>query len=326
MSTSGSWNFSLTAQQIIQAAAEDLGAYRPGATIATAHSTAMLRRLNMLAKQWQGTSDNMPGMPIYTRQRVTLFLAYGQQTYTIGPAATDARATTQYGRTTISAAEAAGQTVLSVTSATDIATVPGTTISQTASDIIGIEQNDGTIHWSTIASTGAGPTITINDALAVAASAGNYVWWFTSRAQRFPAWETAVLRTSDNTDSEIFIYDDVRQYELGVSDKYGQGTPTAMLIEPLVTNTRITLDVQPTDVTDVIRLTVLYPAEDYDALTDDIAFPQEAYAALSWELALRCAPMFGVTWSPAHQKAYDRAVGLYMSLNPENSILYYQVE
>lgn len=322
MATSGSWDFSLTASAVIQAAFEDLGLVIPGGTVASASQTMALRRLNMLAKQYQGRTQGWPGMPVHTRQRVTLFLAKGQQTYLVGPASTDARATTRYGRTTIDAAEAIGQTIISVTATTDTTTEPGVSITATAADIIGVEQNDGTIFWSTVSSISAGDTITISSGLGVAAGVGNYVWWFTSRAQRFPYIESAVLRNANYNDTPLDVFAEPALYDRGVADKYADGTPTAILVEPLRLNTRVTLDTQPTDVTDTIVLTVLYPAEDYDAVTDDIAFPQEALRFLSWELAFSLSPWAG-RWTPAMEQNRKEARAMYLNLNPENSALYF---
>ena len=322
MTTSASWDYSLTATQIINAAMEDIGVLAAGETLSSEDQTLALTRLNLLVKQFQGQSDMGQSLKVWTRQRVTLFLAKGQQTYTIGPAATDSRATTQYGRTTISANEAIGQTVLSITSNTDTVTYPGTTVTMTASDIVGIQLNDGTIQWSTISGTPSS-TMTIADSLTVASNAGKYVWWFTSRAQRFPMIESALLRDKDRNDTTIAIYREVGEYE-GLLNKEAQGDATAILVEPLRLNTRITLDAQPTDVTKQLRLTVLYPAEDYDSATNDIAFPQEWLAALEWELAFRCAPAFGRQWTPDMEANHSRALLMAQQLNPENSSAYFQ--
>lgn len=282
-----------------------------------------MTRLNLMVKQLQGSSDGAPGIPIYSRQRIALFLAKGQQTYLVGPAATDARCATSYGITTLSADEAASQTTLSITSNTDTTTFPGTTITMANSDIIGIELNDGTIQWTTISGT-PGATATVGNALTGAAAAGNKVYWFTARAQRFPVLEAAVLRDENRNDLELGVYKQVEQYELGVVDKYADGDPTCILVEPLTTSTRVTLDSQPTDVTKYIILTALYPAEDYDATTNDIAYPQEALLFLSWSLARICAPAKGVPWTAQMQDIYTTARSVYMNLNPENSVLYFQ--
>lgn len=324
MATSGSYNHQLTAANIVQLAFEDIGVLSVGQTISNERLDLGLRRLNVLVKQWQGTADMANGMKVWSRQHVTLFLAEGQQKYLIGPASTDARATTSYGRTTIDAAEAIGQTTISVTDTSDTTTDPGSTITMTAADIIGIEQNDGTIHWSTVSSISAGVSVTIADAITVAAAVGNYVWWFTSRAQRFPVIESATLLDENRNETELYIYRDPDEYRVGVPDKYADGDPTSILVEPLRITTQVTLDTQPTDVTKQIVMNVLYPAEDYDASTNDIAFPQEWYGALEWELAKRCAPTFGRPWTPDMEANWRTATEIARNLNPEVSNLYFQ--
>lgn len=322
MATSGSYDFSVTAAQVIASAYEDLGAIQPGQTVPTASSTMALNRLNILAKQLSASPDRSRGFKVWTRQRITMALAKGQQTYTIGPATTDSRASTLMGRTTLSADEAASQTTLSITSNTDTTTYPGTTITMTASDFIGIVLNDGTIHWSTISGTPS-TTADIATGLASAASSGNYVYWFTSRAQRFPEIESAVLRNANRNDCPIDVYRTAMEYDIGVADKYADGTPTAILVEPLRLNTRITLDSQPTDVTDQLVLTVLYPQEDYDSTSDDIAFPQECFGMLSWELAFMLSPSVG-RWTPEMEANRQRAIAIYKDLNPQVTNIYFQ--
>jgi hypothetical protein len=330
MSTSGSYNFSLTAAQIVARAARNLKILEAGQTIDSNDQTDLLQTLNVIAKEFQGTADLSPGMKVFTRQRLTLLLAKGQQTYLIGPASTDSRTSNAVGRTTIRAAEAAGQTILDVTALTDTTSDPGTTITMTASDIIGIQTDDSggdDIFWSTISSTSSsGPTVTIASALPSGrpAASGNYVWWFTSRAQRFPVIESALLRDSNFKDTPLEVYVDARQYDQGVASKFADGTPGAVLVEPLRLNTRLTFNSQPTDVTRTIVLTVLYPSEDYDATTDDIAFPQEWYGFIEWELTLRSCSMFGVAWTSDMEKSYLNAMKTAKSLNPENSVLYFR--
>jgi hypothetical protein len=76
--------------------------------------------------------------------------------------------------TTLSAAEASGQTVISVTSSTGM----------TAADVVGIKMDDDTIHWSTIASVDSGVQITIDDATDDTAASGNKVYAYTTTAGR----------------------------------------------------------------------------------------------------------------------------------------------
>jgi hypothetical protein len=328
MTTSSSWDYSVTAAQVMAAAAENLGLIQPAGTVPSNHSTAMLQRLNFIAKQWQGKADMAQGLKVHTRQRLTLFLAKGQQRYTVGPATTDARCSAQYGRTTISAAEAAAQTVISITSNTDTTTYPGTTVTMTNADFVGIVLDDGTIHWTTISGTPAA-TMTIAVQLPSAAAAGNFVYWFTSRAQHFPVLEYAVLRTFDTstfgkaTDLPLDVFRDVQSYE-SLPDKTYSGDPLALLVEPLRLNTAVTLNCQPSDVSKVVNLDVLYPAEDYDATSNDIAFPQEWFAALEWELTKRYCAAAGAEWTQVMSDTYTQATAIARELNQENSTMHFQ--
>lgn len=323
MATSNSYDYSLSAATLIQEAAENLGVLQPGGTIVSAHQTMMLRKLNLIAKQWMGMADFAPGLKVFTRQRVRVFLQKGQHRYIVGPGSSDARAATIYGRTTISADEASGQTTISITSNTDTTTFPDNTVTMANGDIVGIEQNDGTLHWTTISGT-PGATMTIASQITVAASAGNYVYWFTSRAQRFLDIESAVLRDENHKDTPLYIFRDAREYDLGVTDKLADGDPTAILVEPQRITTHVLLDAQPTDVTKLIVMTVLYPTEDYDATTDDIAFPQNWFRPLAWQLTIDSAPAFSKPVTPEMKMLRDEALMIARNANPEMSVLYFQ--
>lgn len=322
MATSGSYDYSLSAANIIQAAWEDLNIIVAGGTVPTADATMALTRLNMLVKQWQGTADGAPGIRINTRQRITLMLAKGQQTYTIGPAATDSRASTLMGRTTVNTNYVSGTSIIAAAN-TDTTTYPGTTVAMTSVDFIGVQLNDGTIGWTTLNGTPGSTTLTLTAGFSVAAGVGNYIWWFTARAQRFPVLETAVLHNAQGIDMPLRIYREVLDYEK-LPDKGADSDPWAILCEPLRLNTRITLSAQPQDVTKQINLTVLYPAEDYDASSNDIAYPQEALLALSAALAKVCAPAKRVTWTPLMEANYQVAMATYRELNPAQSSAYFQ--
>jgi hypothetical protein len=128
VASSGSYDFLVTRNDIINDAFTELGYLAAGETLSAEDLSWAARKLNMLVKQWQGKADFAPGLKAFARNRITLFLAKGQQRYLVGPATTDARCTTQYGRTTISANEAARADGGSITSNTDATTYPGTTV------------------------------------------------------------------------------------------------------------------------------------------------------------------------------------------------------
>jgi hypothetical protein len=92
-----------------------------------------------------------------------LFLQPDQYEYVIE----NEKATNTYYETTLSAAEATGQTVLSVTSTDDFE----------VDDIVGVTLDDESLQWSTVSSIDTVlSTITIADALTDDAASGNYVF------------------------------------------------------------------------------------------------------------------------------------------------------
>ena len=319
MATSGSWNYSVTAADIIKAALEDLGVVIAGASVTANDSTLALQRLNFLAKQWQGVADGAPGLKIWTRQRLVLFPVKDQARYLIGPASTDDRASVDSLATTLGAAKAASATAITVSSTTGM----------TAADILGFVTDAGTVGWTTISSVDTSTTLTAAANTVGAAASGKVVYTYTNKAQRFPAWESVVLRDNSSVgqpiDIPLGVYTDVAEYE-ALSQKLASGDPTAILIEPQRLNTAVTLNYAATSMFKTLRLNVLYPAEDYDATTDDIAFPQEWYAALEWELAFRLATAFERPWTKEMEANRVQAVGLARPLNSLNVSDYFLPE
>ena len=319
MPTSGSWNYSVTALQIIDSAAEDIGVIEAGQSLTAADLATFLRTLNLLVKQWQGTSDKFPGLKVWTRQRLVLFPVYNQTRYLVGPASSDDRASVNSLATTLGAAKAANATAITVSSTTGM----------TAADIIGFVTTAGTLGWGTISSVDSATTLTIAANSIGAASSGAVVYTYTSKAQRFVDIESAVLRDNSSVgqpiDIPLEIYTDVQQYE-AVVQKQALGDPTSILVEYQRINTAVTCNFAAANVYKSLRLTVIYPSEDYDDATgaDDIAYPQEYFAALEWELARRCAPKFGRVWTEDLAGHWKIAVQEGVNFNPGDTSLSFE--
>lgn len=278
-----------------------------------------LRSLNLLAKQWQGTSDKFPGLKVWTRQRLVIFLVLNQSRYVIGPASGDDRASVNSLATLTTANKTASSTALVVSSTTGM----------TAADIIGIVLNDGTVGWTTIATVTDGTNLVLAANTLGAAAAGRVVYTYTSKAQRFVELESAVLRDNSTAgqpiDIPLEVYTDVQEYER-VVQKQAPGDPTSILIEYQRLNTAVTCNFAAANVYKSLRLTVLYPSEDYDSVSgaDDISYPQEYFAALEWELARRCAPKFGRKWTDDMKGHWTIAVQEGINFNPVDTSLYFE--
>lgn len=319
MPTSGSWNYQVTALQVITDCAENLGVIQNGEALDPGDLATFLRALNLLVKQWQGRSDKFPGLKVWTRQRLSIFLVSGQVSYSVGPASGDDRASVNTLSTTLGAAKAANATSVTVTDTTGM----------TAADQIGFVTTAGSIGWTTITSVDSTTGLTLPANTVGAAGVGAVVFTYTSKAQRFVECEAALLRDNSQAgqpiDIPIAIYTDVAQYEQ-LTQKFAAGDPSAILIEPGRLATVVRTNFSPANMYKNLRLTVQYPAEDYDDATgaDDISYPQEYYAALSWELSFRCASKFGRPWTPDMQNAYQICVAEGINLNPQNTHLSFE--
>lgn len=309
MSTSGSFDYSVTATNVLTEALEIIGVLAVGQTIDSNDQTTCLRSLNMMVKQWSGNFDFAPGLKAFSRKRGFVFLQSGQSSYSLGPSGDNATLT--YIKTTLSTDEALGSTSLSLTSTTGMS----------ASDKIGIVQNDGSIHWTTISGTPGAPT-TIATGLASAASSGNVVFTYTTKLIRPLYIEEAVLRDVDGNDSPLDPMT-LGQYE-NIAVKTADGQPGYYYYENSLTNGTLYLDYEPSDTTRVIRLTFMAPAEDYDAAANDIAYPQEWYSAISYGLAKLISPKFESKWTELMENNYQTALSMARSSYAENSDMFFQ--
>lgn len=266
--------------------------------------------LNFMVMQWKGAADFAPGLKMWSRKRGYVFLQKDQGSYSLGPSGDNT--TLSYVSTTISANEAAGQTVLSVTSSTGM----------TAADKIGIELNSGSIQWTTVSSTGAG-TVTVGDALTGAADSGNRVFAYTTKIVRPLSIVTAVLRDTDSNDSPMESMD-VYEYEQNPA-KTSDGTPSKYFYEPQLTNGVLYLNFQPDDVTKVIRIVFLSDIELFDVYGDTPDYPTVWYNALKWGLAKELAPGNGVNlWTPAHEDNFLSALSIARNSDPDSTTMYFE--
>jgi hypothetical protein len=310
MATSGSVDFSVNALTMIEDAFENIGVKSYDRPLTVNEITIGLRKANLIAKQWMGSSDFAPGLKMWTRKRGYIFLQKDQGSYSLGPSGDNA--TASYITTTLSAAEAAGQTTLSVTSETGI----------TASDYIGIELNTGYIQWTTVSSTASGTVTIPASGLTSAASTGNRVFAYTSKLRRPLEIVTAVIRDVDGSDSPITDMD-IYDYE-SISVKGTDGTPAKLYYEAQTINGVIYFDVQPDDVTKVVRIVYLSPIEDLDAITDDLDMPQVWYRPFSAQLSIDLCIPYDRPVTPQLRQLRDESLSIAQNADPETTQIYFQ--
>jgi len=277
MAVSGSKNYTITGTDIVNSALRKTGDYDIGEPVNGDETAAALTALNLMVKAWVAR-----GVGLWLRDEVTLFLQKDIQSYTMGTSGT-AESTTSYVETTLSAAEASGQTVISVTDSTGM----------TASDRVGIKMDDNSIHWTTIVSVDSSTQITITTATDDDAASGNKVYAYTTKADRPQRIKYAFRRDTSDIDTEIRVVGQNEYYRL--SNKGSAGPTTEVWYDPRLTTGKIF--VWPVDggstVDKVVLLADMLP-DDFDVVANNPEFPIEWGEALVYNLADRLAPEYGM--------------------------------
>jgi len=170
MTTSGSFNHSVSATNIVTDALFKCGAAEEGEDIPAEQTASAMRQLNNLIKFIASKSKNL-----WRRDEVYLFLNGAQSRYLLGPETTDAEwcNVEDFVATQLSAAAAAGATTLNLDSSTGMA----------VADRLGLELSDGTRAWMAISTIPGSTSVTV-PAISGAASDNATVYTYTTRPQR----------------------------------------------------------------------------------------------------------------------------------------------
>jgi hypothetical protein len=186
-------------------------------------------------------------------------------------------------KTQLAAAVAALGTALTVDSNAGIA----------ASDYLGVQLDDGTLHWSTQSGAPGGSTgLTLTTGVTSAAAIDNYVFAFTTKITRPMDIIEARLRDTDDNDEPIEIVKNRNDF-FSITDKTSSGDMTHLWYDPLPTNGKLYTWPVCDDVSKRLVMTVRRTVEDFDTSSNDFDGPPEMIHALKWNLAIELAPEYG---------------------------------
>lgn len=273
MTTSGLTNFSVSRDEIILEALEQLGVIDEGQTPTADKITSCVRTFNMLVKFWQSKKLNL-----FAVQKLYLFLDKSKTSYFIGSGGD--KCATAYNVTTLNAAAYINDVAISVSSTAGISNGYN----------IGIVQDDGSIKWTTVNGALSGSIVYLSEALTYDSASGNVVYIYDSTKAAVRPMEilNAVLRDSSNYDIPIDIK--ARQDYVTITNKFTTGNPNQLYYDSQLTLGEVHLWPVPQDSTYVLVLWVQRTLEDFNASGDTPDFPQEWYAPLMWNLAVWIAP------------------------------------
>ncbi|HXN95976.1 MAG TPA: hypothetical protein VN879_15840 [Candidatus Acidoferrales bacterium] len=339
MTTSGTFNFTVNASDIVREMMLNVGAIGEAEVPTAQEYTDCLRKLNMLVKQWMGKQDFAPGLKMWTRQRGRLFLGAAQFKYRLGPTGdawaggvTGGSDGQTHNQTTTTAGAITGATSLIVSSITNI----------NNGDYIGVvygsPAGNTDIFWTTVNGAPTGSTVTLTNALTGPVGANAYVWNYTVKQQRPLGIVTSVLRDIYNND--------VQQNPVTLEDYEALPTktmvantadPTAYYYESQI-GTATNLTATPTsgngsyyidcggaqDVTKSLHMVFLRPVMDLNNPGDNPEYPQQWYRALCWGGSREICGMFDAVWTEDMQQNYLESVAMAREPDSETTTFYFQ--
>lgn len=280
MTTSGDPTFTANRNQLITGALRLLRVVRRRAqeNVSAALLADGQEMLNGMIKVWQAD----PELHVWTTTEATLFPQAEQVSYGVGDAATD-HCTTTYTATTIAADEASGQTVLSVDSITGIS----------SADHLGVQLDDGTIHWTTVSGAPSAGTVTAALAITDAASEGNAVFAYTSNIARPLKIVDARLYDIESGNETPLRIDSRMDYQAR-PNKVDTGNINSMFYDPSRVTGAIKLWQPPTLIDQLVKFTWHRPLDSFLAAGDEADFPQEWVLPIKFNLAMLWSSEFDV--------------------------------
>ncbi len=160
-------------------------------------------------------------------------------------------------------------------------------------DNIGILQDDGTIHWTTIKTITDSDTIVISTGLVSAAEIANHIYFYTNKIDR-PHEIKEVLRRLYDDRIDVPLMRMSRDEFYTLSDKDSEGVPVNFYYDPQLANSVMTVwNVADTNFAQnsVFVLNVKKPFDTMNDGTDVFEIPAEWYEPIAYLLAVRLAPM-----------------------------------
>jgi hypothetical protein len=294
---SGSVDFKITRDTLSTAALRLLGAVDPENTAGPTATqlTNAAEALNLLIKQWQYI-----GLELWVRKYAAIFPQKGQQVYVLGdptPAGDHACLSTPLGtgfvKTTLSSAMIAGATSAALTAIATTATAGIPAIPVATAWNIGIQQDSGTIFWTTVNGALSGNTATLTAGITTAASAGQAVYAYATKLMRPLRVLDGFYRMNGGNDVPCRILSREEYNRFGM--KSSTGTTIQLYYDPGSTGGNLYVYPASSLTNGVLYIEFTKPIDDMDSSTDDFNFPQEWLNALKYGLALAMAPEYEIS-------------------------------
>lgn len=290
MATSGSTDFTVTAQDIIEDALRLLNVIRQDQDVEPGDTDLLLRSLNRMVKSWQSQ-----GIHLWKRAvTLTLFLGKGDREISVGP--NRSHVATAYNLDFLVGEYAAGASQIILNNSAVAA----------VGEHILVAQDDGVLHTTTISNIVNPTTFDLTTPLSGAASDGNIVYIHTGTGYK-PFNILDAIRSTRFFEApgfEGFAQTDIPMFQMSYQEYFDQpnksseGTPVNYMYDRQIPDPVIYLWPAPANTDYVVKLSVIKKIEDFDSVANTPDFPQEWEDTLVYNLAVRVAPAFGKASDP----------------------------
>jgi len=311
MARSGSTNLTITRDDIIRHALQEIGVLAVDETPTASMTTGAAERLNYMVK---GLMTH--GYNLWTSAEIHVFLVKSQQSYKLGSTSSDHIVyDADLTQTTTTAAVASGATTFAVISVTGM----------TVGDNIGIYDSANVTSWATISSISS-LNVTVDSAVSSGAASGANVYSYTTGIERPQRLFHGIRRESDGTDINIDLVPRKEYWEL--PDKSTTSTVTQAYYDPQLDNGVLYVWGPSSTGTDQLLFGVQRVIEDFDSSSDNPDFPIEWSEMLIYGLAFRLIGMYSVSDRIANRVSlmankfevasedFDREAESYLQLQP----------
>lgn len=286
LTTSGAYDFSQTAADIIAAALRITQTINEDETPTGAQLINSLAAMNAMVKGW-----GVSGIHLWAEEEAILFPQPGQTLYRIGAASSDhATLYNDLEMTTLSADAATGATTLHLEDASGFA----------VGFHIGLQIDTGVNFWTTVATTPGGNAVTIADALPgpMTASANQIVFGYATPLGRPLRCYTGRRFIYASQIENPMIGMAMSDYQ-SLPNKQNEGTITQYFFNPQTGDgvysaplAQLNLWPSPQDYFSGFRATFQRPLQDMN-LANLPDLPVEWNVALKWNLAQEIGPELG---------------------------------
>lgn len=284
MSVSGSSDWTLTRDGIITRTLQLLGVLRPGGTAPAADISTCSDFLNMMVKSWGNK-----GIHMWSLVEGTLFLRVGVTQYTISATSTDN----------------AGDNVIetTVTSGSSTSLTVSSTVGMVLGQQVGIELDDNTRFWTTIASVDSSTTLTLNSGMPSSTSSGNSVAAYTTASSKPLHISSCRYRTKDNNDMPIYMRG---RDEFGmIPSKTQQGSSINQAFYSTGRDSgTMYIWPAPNNCAGRIKFSYARALYDFDASSDNADVPVEWLNCVVKNLAANIGPVYNI--KPERQKMLEQ--------------------